>query len=247
MYRGVPGQWSWELAYRYPLALRWTLHTWAEDQAYVYEGEGHARLTLGGAEIPAPAAVERSLRSQARWVAVTNLDLLRDPKRAQWWEIPGDSLPPGVGSGLVARLSGGRSTYRLLFDAAGRLVAAEGEVDLHPIGSGLLRATFEEFRPVAGYVLPFRAHYELEGEPLLEEDVVSYRIGPSPPPEGATGGSVASVGAQGSVQSAVRRGRGLRLEGETAAKAGAAGGEEPGQSSQSGPRTSGSSGPPSRR
>jgi hypothetical protein len=177
VHEGIPGDWTWELAYRAPRDVRWTLHTWGEEQSYVLEG-GRASYTLGSARLPVPPEAMTSLATQSRWLAVTSLDVLREPALAAWTELPREGLPAGVASGLEARLLDGGPPYRLYFDDADRLVLAEGEIALPPIGSGHLRVRYRDFRETDGHSLPRRAIYELDGRPLLEEKVLGYTLDP---------------------------------------------------------------------
>lgn len=177
VYQGMPGDWSWELAYRAPRDLRWTLHTWGEEQSYVF-ADGRAIYTLGTARLPVPAGADESMLTQSRWLAVTSLDVLRQPTEASWRELPAAALPPAAVAGIEVRLRDGDTPYRLFFDAADRLIAAEGEISMPPIGSGLLRAHYQSFRDVDGYRLPYRIVYELDGKPFFDEEVVRYVVEP---------------------------------------------------------------------
>ena len=177
VHEGIPGEWTWELAYRAPRDVRWTLHTWGDEQSYVLEG-GRASYILGSARLAVPPEAQTSLDTQSRWLAVTSLDVLREPSIASWNELSRDQLPTGVAHGLEARLVEGGAPYRLFFDTDDRLVLAEGEVALPPIGSGHLRVRYQDFSETDGHWLPRRAMYELDGRPLLEEEVLRYTIVP---------------------------------------------------------------------
>jgi hypothetical protein len=173
----MPGEWSWELAYRRPLDLRWTLHTWGEDQVYLLE-DGRVSYRLGSATLPVPPEAGAGLLTQARWLAAVSLDALRDPAIATWTELPRAELPPDAVRGIAVRFAEGGSPYHLHFDADDRLVMAEGEVSLAPIGEGRLRVRFHDFRDTEGYLLPYHATYELDGRPFLDEEVMRYAIEP---------------------------------------------------------------------
>jgi hypothetical protein len=181
VHQGIPGDWTWELGYRAPGDVRWTLHTWGEDQSYVLE-RGRVTFSLGASRLPAPPEATAAMITQSRWLAVVFLDVLRDRSAVSWRELAKNELPEGIAAGIEARFSADGPPYRLSFDADDLLVRAEGEVSLSPIGEGLLRVRYEDFRETQGYTLPYRAVYELEGNPLLEEEVVRYSIEPGPAP-----------------------------------------------------------------
>jgi hypothetical protein len=170
VHQGFPGEWSWEISYRTPDLLRWTIHTYGEDQSYVYDGR-RVVLHLGTATLPVDPAAAAGFRTQARWFAVTSLDVLTDASLTTWEEIPVADLPPGVRRGLRASFRDGSGPYLLFFDDRDLLVAAEGDVALPPIGSGRLRADWQDFRDVGGFVLPFAGRYTLDGRPLMDERV----------------------------------------------------------------------------
>lgn len=169
---GIPGTWSWEVAYRAPESFRWSLETYGEEQHLVFDGTNMRHL-LGGAALP-PVAADEAVRSQAGWFAVTSLDVLEDP-RARWRELPPSALPEGVARGLVAELAGAPEPFRLYFDDRTLLVGASGRVAMAPIGAGALEATFSQFREVDGFLLPFAGAYELNGTPLMRESVREWR------------------------------------------------------------------------
>lgn len=166
---GFAGEWSWEMAYRRPELFRWTIHTYGEEQSYVYDGRS-AALFLGSAMLPVEPAALASFRSQARWIAVTALDVLASDRLA-WEELAPAELPPGIARGLRARFLDDGATYLLYLDGRDLLVAADGPILLPPIGAGQLHADFEDFRAVDGYRLPFLVRYALDGRALVDESV----------------------------------------------------------------------------
>lgn len=170
---GFPGEWTWQIAYRYPDLLRWTIETYGDEQSYVYDGRAVV-LYLGSAALPVDAPGAASFRTQARWFAVTALDVLQDSGRIEWHELPAAGLPAGIAHAVEARFLDDGALYRLFFDARDLLVAAEGDVALPPIGSGRLRAEYGEFRGVDGYTLAFAGRYTLSGRPLVDEQVRRY-------------------------------------------------------------------------
>lgn len=173
VYEGFPGEWSWEIAYRYPDLFRWTLHTFGEEQSYVYDGSS-AVMYLGSAALPTDPAFLASFRSQARWFAVTMLDVLADASRVSLRELPADRLLPGSKSGVEARFGDDGATYLLFFDDRDLLVSAEGWVSLPPIGAGSLRVELRDYRVVDGFALPWTGRYWLEGQQLVDERVLRY-------------------------------------------------------------------------
>jgi hypothetical protein len=170
VYKEFPGEWTWEMAYREPDLFRWTLQVAGEDQSYVYDGS-KVTLYLGSAALPVDPAAEMSFRSQARFIAVTMLDDVAHEREARITETPATEVPKDAARGLRVRFPADGTVYDLFFDASDLLVAASGPVSMPPVGGGTLRAEYSDFRPVAGYTLPFRVRYTLNGEPLAEERV----------------------------------------------------------------------------
>lgn len=173
VHRGFPGTWSWEIALRSPDLVRWTVHTFGEEQSYVYDGR-RVLLYLGSASMPVDASAEQAFMTQVRWLAVTGLDVLRDAGRVAWEELPVPGLPAGVARGLRVRWLPDGATYSLWFDDRGLLVAAEGDVAMPPIGAGRLRAEFSDFALVGGRMLPRSGRYTLAGSLLVEERIVAW-------------------------------------------------------------------------
>ena len=168
---GMPGTWSWEVAYRVPDSFRWSLHTHGDDQTLSFDGE-RSQQQLGSVSLP-PVAADAGVRSQARWFALTSLDVLLDPQ-VRWSELGKSELPPGASSGLVARFGDGPA-YTLYFDARDLLVRARGPIAMFPIGAGELEASFSDYRDVEGYLLPFRGQYRLDDRELMREDVRAWK------------------------------------------------------------------------
>jgi len=169
---GIPGRWSWEVVFREPDSFRWSLHTFGEDQRLIYDGERVVHQ-LGSATLP-PSPPDDGVRSQARWFAVTSLDILERPE-VRWEELPPSELPPGVARGLRARFADGPSPFELYFDPGGLLVRARGRVEVQPVGAGLLDAAFSDYRFIDGFRLPFSGVYRLDGELLMRESIRRWR------------------------------------------------------------------------
>lgn len=186
VHQGFPGTWTWQIALLRPDLVRWTIHTWGEEQSYAWDGE-RVLLHLGSASLPVEAAAARGFRTQARWLAVTGLDLLRDQRFVAVEEVARTEVPPGFAAGLRVRFLDDGSTFLLWFDARDLLVAAEGEVALPPVGAGPLRADFSEFTRSGGFLLPTRGRYVLAGRPLMDERILRW----TPNPPGLTPASIA--------------------------------------------------------
>jgi hypothetical protein len=198
---GFPGLWRWRIEFRAPDRMRFTLHTDAEDQHWVSDGRS-ARVYLGSALVSSEPLEGSCVATVARWIALIHLDVLADPARFRWRELSRAELPADAARGLIARCpAGGADEYRLLFDGALRLVAAEGPISIPGIGEGRFRARFSDFRRVQGFLLPFAATYTFDGEPFFDERVLSYQPGAPvepgapgapgaahPPPPGSGGG-----------------------------------------------------------
>jgi len=172
----MKGTWRWELAYHVPDSFRWSISTWGDEQTLLFDGTT-LRHRLGSAELP-PLAADPPVRSQARWLAATALQILEDP-RVAWHELAAEELPTGVLHGLRLRwLEGDSRPYDLFFDDRYLLVRARGDVSLEPMGSGLLDVSFSDFRDVDDFRLPFSATYHLDDTLILRESVRSWRPNP---------------------------------------------------------------------
>jgi len=170
----IPGTWRWRIDYRTPDLLRWTLETWGEEQSFAYDGS-RLRLFLGSAPLPSDPAVAEGFKTEVRWIAATALDVLADEARVAVQELPRAALPPGAASGLRVTWRDDGATYLLYFDARDRLTGASGPIAVPLIGAGELRASFEDFRAVDGFLLPHRGRYTLDGEPLFDETILRWR------------------------------------------------------------------------
>lgn len=181
--RGFPGEWAWRFDYRVPDRLRWTIETYGEEQSIAYDGTT-VRYFLGSARLPETPAALADFASIVRWTSVTTLDALaRDPGVALR-ELPRDETPPGAASALEVRYRSDGARYVLSFDAADRLVAAEGPIAVPTIAAGRMRAAYEDFVTVDGYVLPRVGAYTIDGAPFFRETVRRWlpndpRLGPA--------------------------------------------------------------------
>ncbi|UCE85629.1 MAG: hypothetical protein JSU66_15055 [Deltaproteobacteria bacterium] len=173
VYYGFPGLWRWEMAFLAPEHYRFTLITDADPQHYVFDGAvgrsfvGTRLVTVDRSEAPA-------LRSHARWMAITSLDVLADSSRVTLAEFEPPGAVAGAARALRARFRDEPDVYELYFDRAGRLIGAEGPISIPGLGAGRLRARFTDFRAVDGFVVPFATRYSLDGEPFFDERVVRF-------------------------------------------------------------------------
>jgi hypothetical protein len=171
VYYGIPGRWRWEMAFRLPEHYRFTLVTDADPQHYVFDGEV-ARSFIGGTLLAEDRGRAPALRSHARWMAVTSLDVLGDAQRVTWEET--ERPPAGAARGLRVRFLDQAEPYALGFDRGGRLIFAEGPISIPGVGEGRLHARFADFRSVQGFVVPFATRYSLNDEPFFDERVVRF-------------------------------------------------------------------------
>lgn len=178
---GLPGNWAWEVAYRVPHQFGWILETLGEEQGVLFDGR-EVRHRVGEAVL-APTPADREAWSQSWWFGATSLDVLREPG-VSLETLPSELLPGGTQWGLRVRHPSSPEPIELFFDEDLLLVGARGFVALPPIGAGRVQARFSEFRETDGYLLPYRADYELEGHPFARETVRWWR--PNDPPSGDT-------------------------------------------------------------
>lgn len=167
VHREFPGTWRWRRAFASPGRYGWSVVTTGEPLHYLFDG-AVVRAFVGGALTAEDASPAAPLRSQARFVAVALLDVLAAPG-VRVERLAPDALPAGVADGLTVVHPDGGERYTVLLDARGLPVRVAGPIDLAPVGRGRLVAHQDDFRPVAGRLLPHRVVYELDGAPLAEE------------------------------------------------------------------------------
>jgi hypothetical protein len=170
-----PGAWQWRMAYLAPDRYAWSIVTTGGVDHYLFDGQV-VRTFVGGRLVASDAGPESPLRTQARFIATTNLDL---DAGASVVTLPATELPSGVAAGLLVVLAGDGSRYRRGFDDRALLVWAIGPFEVPQIGRGELTARYDDFRRVGGLLLPFRIQYELGGRPLAVERVA--RLCPDDP------------------------------------------------------------------
>src|SRR5262245_6859534 len=168
-----PGAWQWRMAYLAPDRYAWSIVTTGGVDHYLFDGQV-VRAFVGGRLVASNATPGSPLRTQARFIAVTNLDL---GAGASVVPLPASEVPSGVASGLAVVLAGAR--YRLGFDDRDLLVWATGPFQVPQIGRGELTARYDDFRRVGRLLLPFRIRYDLDGRSLAVERVA--RLCPDDP------------------------------------------------------------------
>jgi hypothetical protein len=105
---------------------------------------------------------------------VTTLDELASDPAVSVRELPHDALPAGAEAALEVTYREGGDRYLLSFDAADRLIVAEGPIVVPTIATGRMRATYANFASTGGYVLPNTCSYTIDGEPFFRETVVRW-------------------------------------------------------------------------
>lgn len=168
--RGFPGEWAWRFDYRVPDLLRWTIETYGETQSVSFDGRA-VRYFLGSAPLPMSPAALGDFASIVRWTSVTTLDALAVDDDVVLRELRVGELPAGATSALEVRYRSDGARYLLSFDAADRLVAAEGPVVVPTIAAGRLRAAYSGFATEAGFLLPTTGEYTIDGQPFFRETV----------------------------------------------------------------------------
>lgn len=165
--RAYPGTWRWRRVLAAPDRYAWTIQTTGEPLHTLFDG-GVVRSFVGGAFTGEDASDAAPLRSQARFLAVAELDVLRSPG-VQVVEIGRDALPAGVTAGITATFAHDGERFAVFFDARGLVVRVEGPADLSPIGRGTVVARRDDFRRVGRWWLPHHVVWELDGAELADE------------------------------------------------------------------------------
>lgn len=165
--RAYVGTWRWRRVLAAPERYAWIITTTNEPIGNLFDGEV-VRSFVGGALATTDASPTAPLRSQARFVAVSQLDVLRLPG-VQVTPIARDALPAGVADGLVAIFPASGERYTVLFDERLLPVRVEGPVDLSPIGRGTLVARQDDFRAVDRWLVPHHVVWTLDGSDLADE------------------------------------------------------------------------------
>lgn len=178
--QGFPGEWRWRRTFSRPDRYAWTIFTTGEPIHHLLAGT-IVRAFVGTAPTAEDASPDAALRSQARFVAVMLLDVLSAPGMRVEGIAPNE-LPAGLRAGVTVRFPGRDERYTVLFDDRLRPVQVEGPVDLEPVGRGRLVARQDDFRPVAGRLLPYHVVYELDGKALADERALAVCVRDEPLP-----------------------------------------------------------------
>ena len=173
---GFPGTWRWRMTFLAPDRYAWSITTTAGVDHYLFDGTT-VRAFVGGRELGADTSPRAPLRTQAAFIAVTNLDAARAGGTAT--SLPPGELPPGVAAGLSVTMPENGASYRLGFDGRFLLVWATGPFDVPYAGRVELTARYGDYRRVRGLWLPFRTTYEIGPRRLAVEHAL--RVCPNPP------------------------------------------------------------------
>jgi hypothetical protein len=164
---GFPGAWQWRMAFLAPDRYAWSIVTTTGMDHYIFDGRA-VHAFVGGREVASNAARDAPLRLQARFIAITSLDLAAGATVVPL--APADR-PPGVDEAVSVTMPDDGTRYRLGFDDRGLLVWATGPFDVPQAGRGELTARYDDYRRVQGLLLPFRITYALGPRPLAVEHV----------------------------------------------------------------------------
>lgn len=173
---GFPGTWRWRMTFLVPDRYAWSITTMAGVDHYLFDGTA-VRAFVGGRELGADTRPNAPLRTQAAFIAATNLDTVRAGGTAT--PLPPGELPPGVASGLTVTMPEHGASYRLGFDERLLLVWASGPFDVPQTGRVELTARYGDYRRVRGLWLPFLVTYEIGSRRLAVERAL--RVCPNPP------------------------------------------------------------------
>jgi hypothetical protein len=178
--RGYPGTWRWRRVFATPDRYAWTIVTTGEPLHHLFDGTV-VRAFIGGALTAVDASPTAPLRSQARFVAVSLLDVLHLPG-IQVMPMALSDLPAGATGGLTVAFPAGGERYTVLLDDRLLPIRVEGPIDFSPMGRGRLVARQDDFRPVAGVLLPHHVVWELDGQELADEraQALCVRVEPLP-------------------------------------------------------------------
>ena len=166
---GFPGTWRWRMAFLAPDRYAWSIVTTAGVDHYLFDGRA-VRAIVGGRAVATDTAASSPLRTQAAFVAVTNLDTARAAGTAT--PLAPSELPPGVTTGVSVVMPPSGARYRLGFDDRLLLVWATGPFDVPQVGLAELTARYDDYRRVGGLWLPFRAVYEVGPRRLAVEQTL---------------------------------------------------------------------------
>jgi hypothetical protein len=161
---GFPGAWEWRTVWAPPERYAWSIVTNDLPHHYLFDG-AVVRAFIGG-QLVSEGGAAAGLRTHARFVAVANLDVLR----AAGVRVRATAAEGG-GTMLDVAFADRGERYRVTLDGDDLVRRVEGPIDLTPVAQGTLVASYDDLRAVAGRRLPHRIHYELNGQPLADEQV----------------------------------------------------------------------------
>jgi hypothetical protein len=170
-----PGVWRLESSFLVPDYYRWTVFTTDEPDHYIWDGK-QMESYVGTALVARDASPDAPLRSHARWVAVTNLDALLDPRWAERISCAGHRVGTDVVLDIVFADDGSR--YSLRFDQGRRLSRAEGPAALPPLAAVRINAEYRDFRVVGGRLVARSVSYRVDGKRLMDERLLSLAVNP---------------------------------------------------------------------
>ena len=173
--QAFPGDWEWTTVAAFPDRYAWSIVTNDLPHHYLFDGT-RVRAFIGENQV-AEATGSAGLETHARFVAVANLDVLRQPG------VTVTTTPNGQGTLLDATFADTGARYRIQLDRDDVVRSVEGPIDLSPMAKGTLVATYDDHSDVGGRRLPQHVHYELDGAPLADERIVrTCVLAASPPP-----------------------------------------------------------------
>ena len=117
------------------------------------------------------------LRTQAAFIAVTNLDARAGRRHGDL--LPPGELPPGVAAGLSVTMPENGASYRLGFDGRFLLVWATGPFDVPYAGPRRAHRALRRLSPGARAVATLPHHYEIGPRRLAVEHAL--RVCPNTP------------------------------------------------------------------
>jgi len=174
VHAGLPGLWSWRVAYQADGRFGISMITDAGDQTYLTDGATLRGYTDGALLVSEPLAGS-ALETLLQWTAATTLSAVASPSATiEIVERAPSTTGAARASAIEVRFADTQARYELMLDDRGRVVEATGPIDAPPVGAGRLHAVFSDFRTVDGHALPFYIAYWLDGQPLLDERVVRF-------------------------------------------------------------------------
>ena len=173
--RAFPGIWRWRTVAAPPERYAWSIETNDQPNHYLFDGTT-VRAFVGDAPVSDDPSPSSPLRTHARFTAVADLDILLTPAAELTTAV---STPDGVTLTAVFRDRNHR--YEVAFDHDGLLTRVAGPIDLSPAARGHLVATYDDYRQVDARRIPHHIHYDLDGQTLADEHVITACVLATPP------------------------------------------------------------------